>query len=310
MLLPARLQLLLSLPKSVWVIVAGAKGSTPRDVGASMIVTADKAFDTIGGGHLELKAIEFAREQLANAMREPTVRHFPLGPSLGQCCGGHTSLLFVPVTQEQRAPIEALWARAAQGEAPRYEALLDSGEWMSVHLPNPAWHIAIFGAGHVGKALVNVLANLPCQITWIDEREAEFPAHLPPNVTALASDDPAREVAALPAGAQVLVLTHSHALDLEICLALLKRDDLAYCGLIGSQTKATTFRRRFEQRGVAAQAIARIICPIGTVDPTVEHRKHPGVIAISVATDLMARRQADEKHLPAASPNFVGASGE
>lgn len=302
MQLSTRLQMLLSLPQSVWVIVADAKGSTPRDVGASMIVSPTKVWDTIGGGHLELKAIEFAREQLTTSADQPTVRHFPLGPSLGQCCGGHTSLLFVPVTPHQRAHIEAMRSQLARGEALDYEGILDTGEKISVRLPNETWHIAIFGAGHVGKALVNVLSNLPCQITWIDEREAEFPVSIPHNVTALASDDPAREVAHLPAGAQVLVLTHSHALDLEICLALLKRDDFAYCGLIGSHTKAATFRKRFEQRGISERAIARIICPIGMIDPAAEHRKHPGVIAVGVASDLAARKHASANKLRATSP--------
>ncbi|TAG76252.1 MAG: xanthine dehydrogenase accessory protein XdhC [Burkholderiales bacterium] len=302
MLLSARLELLLSLPLSVWVIVADAKGSTPRDVGASMIVTPDQVFDTIGGGHLELKAIEFAREQLANERRKATVRHFPLGPSLGQCCGGHTSLLFAPCGNEERAMLEAMRVQAAQDEAVVFSTSLDTGEPISVPLANDAWHIVIFGAGHVGKALVNVLANLPCQITWIDAREAEFPAMLPHNVTALASDDPASEVSRLPTNSQVLVLTHSHAIDLEICFALLKRDDFAYCGLIGSHTKAATFRRRFQQRAVPDAAIARIICPIGSISSAAEHRKHPGVIAISVAADLVARRGASAKQHSSATP--------
>jgi xanthine dehydrogenase accessory factor len=266
--------------RCVWVIVADAQGSTPRETGASMIVTKDRSFDTIGGGHLELKAIEFAREQLRSHAIEATARHFPLGPTLGQCCGGRVSLLFVPIDAARRTQIQSLQTRAASGEPIEFTTQIDTGELVTVTLPNDTWNIAVFGAGHVGKAIVDVLCTLPCQITWIDEREAEFPSTVAPNVRILNTDTPADEVRRIPAGAQVLVLTHSHALDFDICFALLKRVDLAYCGLIGSATKAATFRKRFEQRSVSAEAIARIICPIGRTEIK---SKHPGAIAVSVA---------------------------
>jgi xanthine dehydrogenase accessory factor len=284
---------------SVWIIVADAKGSTPREVGASMLVTKDRTSDTIGGGHLELKAIEFAREQLASSAKQATTRHFPLGPALGQCCGGHVSLLFAPINATHRDSIAALNERFARGEPVTFSTTLDTGESISIALPKNDWHIVVFGAGHVGKAIVSVLAELPCDITWIDEREAEFPSQVADNVTIVNSDSPASEVANIPANAQVLVLTHSHALDLDICLALLRRDDLAYCGLIGSATKAATFRKRFEQRGYSTSEISRIICPIGR-GPS--RSKHPGAIAVSVAFDLSEQWFQHQ----ATSPNLVG----
>jgi xanthine dehydrogenase accessory factor len=283
-----RLQKLLRAGTScIWIIVIDAKGSTPRETGASMVVTESEAFDTIGGGHLELKAIEFAREQLKASARESTTRHFPLGPALGQCCGGHVTLLFAPVAASERNQVEALYEQQQRGEPVTFSTTLDTGQFTSIALPRNDWNIAVFGAGHVGKAIVNVLSELPCEIIWIDEREAEFPNHVADNITVVQTDAPASEVAKLPANAQVLVLTHSHALDLDICFALLKRDDLAYCGLIGSATKAASFRKRFEKRGHSAEAISRIICPIGEPAGTAKFpSKHPGAIAVSVAFEL------------------------
>ena len=174
--------------------------------------------------------------------------------------------------------------------------LLDTGAQLVLPLDFEPWSIWVFGAGHVGQAIVQVLATLPCQVRWIDGRDAVFPENLPSNVLAVEIDDPAGKVSAIPANADVLVLTHSHALDLDICLELIKRDDLAYIGLIGSATKAATFKKRFEQRGYAGAEIARINCPIGQPQlgaalSTGLSNKHPGVIAVGVAADLIERRQ-------------------
>ena len=149
-------------------------------------------------------------------------------------------------------------------------------------------------AGHVGRALVQVLGTLPCVITWVDSRDAEFPAVIAQNVTVIHSGHPADEVDGIAPGADVLVLTHSHALDLEIVTQLLPRDDLAYIGLIGSDTKAQLFRRRLEERGIDA---GRMVCPIGPANEAMKpgrKDKHPGAIALGVATDLLARRA--ERH--------------
>ena len=181
---------------AVLVTVLEVKGSTPREAGAKMVVTRDKIYDTVGGGHLELKAIELARALLrrAEAPAEPAVHCFSLGPSLGQCCGGEATLLLEPVRP-------------------------------------PAFHVAIFGAGHVGKALVRILADLPCRVSWIDPRDDMFPEALPGHVSTIANDEPEAEIGGLPAGSFVLVMTHSHPLDQRILEAALRRDDFAYVGL-------------------------------------------------------------------------------
>jgi xanthine dehydrogenase accessory factor len=273
---------------TIWIIVARTQGSVPRESGASMLVAATTSEGTIGGGHLELKAIEQARAMLKANTLTATQRHFPLGPALGQCCGGAVSVLFVPVVESMRDELLRLKKMEIEGGCFELACVVDTGETITAKIACTPWSIWIFGAGHVGKALVDVLATLPCQITWVDERDAEFPTRITDNVALLASPAPADEVRHIPSGAQVLVLTHSHALDLEICFALLKRTDLAYCGLIGSATKAATFRKRFAERGVPELASSRIICPIGQAQ---FNSKHPGVIAVGVAADLIDRHQ-------------------
>lgn len=277
---------------ALWVCVSDTKGSVPRERGAMMIVTAQKTLGTIGGGHLELKSIEVAREMLALNVEAATRRHFPLGPALGQCCGGAVEVTLMPVHESDRAMLLQLQMIEQQGGRFVVERVLDTGAQLVLPLDFEPWQIWVFGAGHVGQAIVQVLATLACQVRWIDGRDAMFPEHLPPNVHVVETDDPASKVRAIPANADVLVLTHSHALDLDICLELIKRDDLAYIGLIGSETKAATFKKRFELREYAGAAIARINCPIGR--PLLSaglDNKHPGVIAVAVAVDLIERRQ-------------------
>ena len=290
------LALLNSGVPAMWVCVSDAKGSVPRERGAMMIVTGQQTLGTIGGGHLELKSIEVAREMLAANAESATRRHFPLGPALGQCCGGAVDVVLLPVRESDRAELLQLQMIEQHGGRFVVERMLDTGAQLVLPLDFEPWPIWVFGAGHVGHAIVQVLATLPCQVRWIDGRDAVFPQHLPPNVRVVETDDPASKVRAIPANADVLVLTHSHALDLDICLELIKRDDLAYIGLIGSETKAATFRKRFEQRGYAGSDLARINCPIGqpklsTQLSTELSNKHPGVIAVGVAADLIERRQ-------------------
>jgi xanthine dehydrogenase accessory factor len=239
---------------AVLVTVIEANGSTPREAGAKMVVTRSAIHDTIGGGHLELKAIEIARDLLRTEpiAAAPATHRFALGPSLGQCCGGEAVLLLEPV------------------------------------LP-PAFEIAIFGAGHVGKALVKLLADLACRVTWIDPREAMFPEDVPANVTTLIADEPADEIAALPAGAFVLVMTHSHPLDQRVVEAALKREDFRYVGLIGSATKRARFLKRLAARGLTEAQLARLTSPIGIAGVG---GKHPGEIAIAVAAQLLQVRDA------------------
>jgi xanthine dehydrogenase accessory factor len=239
---------------AVLVTLVEVKGSTPREAGAKMVVTRDKIYDTVGGGHLEFKAIELSRALLRQSPLQdaPAIHRFPLGPSLGQCCGGEATLLLEPIQP-------------------------------------PAFHVALFGAGHVGTALMKLLGDLPCRVTWIDPREAMFPETVPGNVAINVSDAPEDEVAMLPPGSFVLVMTHSHPLDQRILEAALKRDDFRYVGLIGSATKRARFLSRLRARGLGAAELARLTCPIGIEGAG---GKHPAEIAIAVAAQLLQVRDA------------------
>jgi len=250
-------ELVASRRPGVLVTVLHVDGSTPRDAGTKMVVTAEGLHGTIGGGHLELSAIEIARELLAAAGRgaaasDPLARDFQLGPALGQCCGGVAKLLFETIVPA-------------------------------------SWRVAVFGAGHVGKALVRLLSDLPCRVSWIDAREAEFPAALPAHVERVVADPPEDAVGDLPAGTDVLVMTHSHQLDYQVVEAALRRRDLGYVGLIGSKTKRARFVARLASRGVDEERIACLTCPIGL--PGVGG-KLPAEIAIAVAAQLLQLRAA------------------
>jgi xanthine dehydrogenase accessory factor len=291
----------------VWVAVAGVRGSAPRESDAGMLVTAQATLGTIGGGHLEWKAIEFARECLELRREPATRRHYPLGPALGQCCGGAVDLLYRPVSARHRPWVAALAAAERAGGDLSLATRLDAGPDHTVlgaessadvlvtrHAFDP-WLVWVFGAGHVGRALVQVLATLPCRITLIDARDQEFPASLPPNVVAVQADHPQDEAIAVPARADVLVLTHSHALDLAIVRVLLCGTHAGFLGVIGSATKAALFRRRLSARGVPPEQVARMTCPIG------ERRfadKRPGSIAIDVAACLWQRRLEERGRSP------------
>jgi xanthine dehydrogenase accessory factor len=181
------------------------------------------------------------------------------------------------------------------------------GSSLLVHVVRPsAFHVHVFGNGHVGRALVQVLGALPAEVAWIDTREHDFPETLPGNVEVVATDDPVAEVASVPRGAYVVVLTHSHALDFDIVEAALARDDLAYIGLIGSKAKRAQFERRLLQRGTAPEVLARVVCPIGAALSS----KEPGVIAVGVAAELLRlREQAHGAMQPAtlAASTAIGA---
>jgi len=246
---------------AVVVQVAQARGSVPRAAGTRMLVAGDDVAGTIGGGHLEQQAIARARSRLGrtDTLEQPIA----LGPTLGQCCGGSLTLGYQPLDAEAVA--------AWPDEAPRF-------------------HLQLFGAGHVGRALVQVLAGVPCRVTWIDERESEFPTTADPqHVQRLCVDAPEAEVDTAAPGDAYLVMTHSHDLDLRIAEAILRRGDFGYLGLIGSATKRARFLHRFEQRGVPASALARLVCPIGLADIP---GKEPGVIAVSVTAQLLQAASA------------------
>lgn len=336
---------------AVLVTVAIVEGSGPREAGARMLVTADGQFDTIGGGHLEMCAVDIGRSMLKGGPQPLRLERFALGPSLGQCCGGVVHLAFEVVDaglrdvlamlrqrrQEDSWRLSAIDGAAAcalfdangrmlAGAAPR--GVAESGadgvampafarergthvmrdgagrRWLVDACPAPRAHLLLFGAGHVGAAIVRVLGELPCTVTWIDERDDMFPPDVPANVAVEASDMPEALVAAAPAGSSYLVMTHSHALDQRLSEAILARPDVGWFGLIGSQTKRTQFERRMRARGLPEERIEAMVCPVGL--PGIAN-KAPAVIAASVCAQLLmvweAQQAAAEQ--PAAPPPAI-----
>lgn len=259
------------------VSVDAIRGSTPRDQDARMLVVLDEVRGTVGGGHLEWRAIDLARQALREGMPAEGWTHtFPLGPTLGQCCGGVVTLRFEVLS----AVTLAAW-----------------------HVPPPRFHVELHGAGHVGQAIVKLLSDLDCSVRWIDERADDLPewdaqaglpdpamlAALPEHITWLPTEAAEREVADAPADACHLVLTHRHDLDLKIIDAVLRRDDFRFAGLIGSQTKRARFLHRLAEQGIEPDTLERLTCPIGLPDI---QGKEPAVIAIAVVAQLLAEHAA------------------
>ena len=248
---------------AVLVRVESTQGSAPREAGTWMAVWAEGLTATIGGGQLEFQATQEARELLAGKQAIDGIRRYPLGPSLGQCCGG---VMFLSYRRITAADAPALQRELVAQLAP----------------------VALFGGGHVGAALARLLAALPFSVRWIDSRDGVFPDALPAQIDTEHSEPVQDAVAALAPGSRVLIMSFSHAEDLDIVIACLKRlrthDDLPYIGLIGSKTKWATFSHRLEARGFTADELARITCPIGVPGIT---GKEPEVIAVAVAAQLL-----------------------
>ncbi len=289
----------------VLVSVLASRGSVPREAGARMIVRADGSFHgTIGGGSLEWQAMGIAQRMLAGSHGASRVMEQALGPDLGQCCGGHVTLGFELFDGSARGVVEML--AAAERAAP-FACLTSTGSegFHRTILPavgsrvrptagtfterfgavEPA--IGLFGAGHVGRAVVLALAPLPFRVTWHDGREGAFPKAVPANVT-LAGGDAAGTLARLPDDAQILVMTHSHAEDLAIVAAALSSGRFHHVGLIGSQTKRARFVTRLAAMGIAEPG-TRLQCPIGIGGLT---GKEPAVIAASVAAECLILRDS------------------
>lgn len=276
------------------VVVAEARGSAPREVGAAMLVWPGGQVGTIGGG-----ALEFTAAQAAQGGQRGLTRH-PLGPALGQCCGGSVSLLTEAYDAERLADLDGeviarplragasmplsvrrLVTRARDQGARPDPQLIDG--WMVEHVARPSRPVWIWGAGHVGRAIAGVLAPLPdLDVTLIDTAPERFPDTLPDGVDALPCPDPVKIVPHAPQAAEHLIVTYSHSLDLALCHALLSNGFRA-AGLIGSATKWARFRARLATLGHTAPQIARISCPIG--DPSLG--KHPQAIALGVAADML-----------------------
>ncbi|MDA7425210.1 xanthine dehydrogenase accessory protein XdhC [Thalassococcus lentus] len=284
------------------VVVADVRGSTPREVGAAMLVWEGGQSGTIGGGQLEFEAAEKALHQ------EGLSRH-ALGPDLGQCCGGAVTLLTEVFEAEHLSDLEgqAVIARGpgdkplavqriidrgrARGERPAAQLI---GEWFVEPVSQPSRDIWIWGAGHVGRALVSVLCPLSdITLTWVDTSAERFPDDVPENVRVLPAAHPQRLAVHAPANAEHLILTYSHEIDFALCHALLGHG-FGFCGLIGSDTKWVRFRKRLSALGHSEAQISRICCPIGQKGLG----KHPQAIAIGVAARLLEKQMGDKSEWP------------
>ncbi|KAB2848147.1 MAG: xanthine dehydrogenase accessory protein XdhC [Hyphomicrobiaceae bacterium] len=319
--------------RAVRIVVAEAEGSTPREAGAAMIVTRGTTHGSIGGGRLEHEAVAAARKLLlaSQGSWQRELRHVPLGPALGQCCGGRVTILLEPYGPAEAETVVAAAAMSSAAIVARptaggtaFLAIADRKQRPDLPLPalravrdmlsgvrppqatlirlpkgmapwlleparRPRARLFLYGAGHVGRAVVRALEPLPFDITWIDADRSRFPASAPPGVEAIADTSPARLAAEAPAGAFHLVMTFSHPLDLDICHAILRRGTFSYLGLIGSVTKAMRFRKRLRESGIPPTDINRLVCPIGLAGVP---GKEPAMIAAGVAADLLMRVSA------------------
>jgi len=309
----------------VLLTVVAVRGSAPREVGAKMVVTSRETAGTIGGGQLEHQCTRIACEQIANddAESNSVVRQFALGAGCGQCCGGVVDVMFefLPASgmewqkdlgdlYRERKPFVIATAPAgktlvtADGGSMECSheivaaaqlllesagsAIMSNGVFFDPVLPTE-FNVAVFGAGHVGAATVAAMARLDCNIRWIDSRRNVFPTMLPANASAIESIEPALEVAAMPKGSYFLIMTHSHPLDLEICDQVLRRDDAAYCGLIGSASKRRRFERLMKKQGMPEALLENLVCPIGVSGIS---GKRPAEIALAVAAEILQTRDS------------------
>lgn len=324
---------------AVLVTVAKVEGSAPREAGAKLLVTRENQWQTIGGGHLEWRAIDIARQMLKQGVAHGArrIERLALGPSLGQCCGGAVTLAFELFTVADLGWVTQL-SRRLQAHQPTLRSVAffsatptgpaDSGgpvvltdpgnadtpvlgapeggcalwqaqngaRWLTEIIAPVNFHVVLFGAGHVGQALVQILGSLPCTVTWVDEREAQFPASVPANVSVEVTDTPEAAVAEAPPQTYFLVMTHVHALDQRLCEQIFRRDDFAYFGLIGSITKRRQFEHRLRDRGVPPERLEQMVCPIGVAGIT---GKAPEVIAVATAAQLLRIYEQHGAHLPA-----------
>jgi xanthine dehydrogenase accessory factor len=265
------------LQRMILVTVTHTQGSVPREAGTWMAVTPTDIVGTLGGGNVEYQAIHCARQfKPDDASQTASIKRFALGPSLGQCCGGVMDLSFEVITTAQLKALQAKLDKASQP-------------------------IALFGGGHVGRAITSLLATLPYRVTWIDSRDEIFPTTTHTRITCEHSDPVQSAVADLEVGSQVLIMSFSHAEDLEIVQQCLKRNrtntergekkDLPFIGLIGSKTKWATFQNRLRERGLTDTELAQVTCPIGIEGIA---GKEPEVIAVAVAAQLLQNKNRSD----------------
>lgn len=237
----------------VLVTVLSVEGSSPRAQRTKMVVTEDKIFDSVGGGKLEYEAVDTARSMLGERAAGIKRRDFKLGADLTQCCGGNMELLFE-------------------------------------HFPACDFNIVLIGAGHVGTALTTILSGLPCRVRWMDSRSeyvraASEKAGSSNNISISNMDNPFQAIEDCAPGSWFLIMTHSHEIDFELCEAILGRDDMSYCGLIGSKSKAASFRGRLKRKGFSEAEIGRLTSPVGI---PLGAGKTPMEVAVSISAQLLA----------------------
>jgi len=296
------------------VTLAHAQGSSPREAGARMVVAPGGAFTgTIGGGALEWGALAEAQALLARRDGSAVSRlDRALGPDLGQCCGGRVLLTIERFNAADREAIAPLAQAEREGVLTTVATVGSDGRLVrraasgKERLPGAAYDVQpdgrvierfgeeptafyLFGAGHVGRALAVALAPLPFAVTWIDGRPGAIPAAFAANVTAIKEGDPVELLARAPDGAFVAVMTHSHALDLDLVIAALQANRFPYVGLIGSATKRARFTSAMQKMGMTADAVGKLVCPIGL---TTIKDKAPAAIAASVAAQVLMAREA------------------
>ncbi len=314
---------------AVLITVGAARGSTPRETGTRMLVDGSKTHGTIGGGQLEYVAIDAARKLLTeNNEAQFQLLKLPLGPELAQCCGGYTELLLSKINKSDgwvtdlkqalddnldaaivttlsntgiNRTLQQLDDQTTTGQNTVNDCirsgkpllLEDQTKADSFELIEPLdedrFTLTLFGAGHVGRAIINVLASLPCRIKWVDARSEEFPKTIPSNIEKIVTPRPIDIVENSDPAGLYLIMTHSHQLDFEITAALLRRADAAYVGLIGSETKRKRFFKRLNLQGFGDDKLSKITCPIGVAHLT---GKHPSEIAISVASEILTVQQS------------------
>jgi len=297
--------------RAALVSIIKVEGSAPREVGARMVVVQDAGFfGTIGGGRLEYEVLAVAEAALPTETPAASVRVWPLGPNLGQCCGGSVTTLIETFDAGDLDGIHKLAAAEAAGPFVTVSRMTEQGriareirnkdvddaeagggsikQRFVERFGEARKTVLLFGAGHVGRAVALALSQLPFSVRWIDSRADQFPDFVPANVITVRTDAPEREIDAAPRGAFALIMTHSHPLDYSIAAAALRRPDLGFVGLIGSATKRARFASQAQKLGIPEQQIARLVCPIGLPDI---RDKEPSIIAAGVAAQLLIERE-------------------
>ncbi|MCK4710156.1 MAG: xanthine dehydrogenase accessory protein XdhC [Gammaproteobacteria bacterium] len=292
-----------------------------------MLVSANRISNTIGGGHLEYKAIQLARNMLSNDQSNK-IHNFTLGAGLGQCCGGIVNLFFemvddkshwveevsqliiqqqnfvqvIPLVHHQDCPRLIVSQSSVKPDCSEDNRVvniartmleksqiasikkIDDMEYVFDPIISSDFTLFLFGAGHVGEALIKQLAEQPCVVNWVDTRDDQLPASTPANVTAINTDIPEAIIDEAPAGSYFLVMTHDHSLDLKLSEQILKRDDFIYFGLIGSVTKRRKFEHRLLSRGISEKQLIKMTCPVGISGI---NSKRPAAIALAVTAELV-----------------------